>query len=333
MKKILFYINRIARGGTEIALYNLISKLDASKYRIFVTCTDKNSFGVLKEKIGKYCEYIDIDKKISIDTLVYCTNVSIEAIEKIKNVEYKKAYFWFHYYSENQEKFLKNVSENDKVDKIITVCDTIKKDLLKREYINENKIITIKNVLNINAIKTKAIEKVEFERAKDLNLIVISRLVKEKGFGRLNELLKYIREKELDYKVLIVGTANTQEEIKEIHDIFKDDARVLFLGYQENPYKYLIKCDYNVLLSDIENMSLSLMEAKVLGIPNIVTDFKSAFEEVKDGENGFILSMNNTETYKNRIDEIILKKEMLKENLKNFKYDEDKIIRQWEKIL
>ena len=137
----------------------------------------------------------------------------------------------------------------------------------------------------------------------------------------------------MDYKLLIVGTANTEQEVREIKDMFRDNNKVIFLGYQENPYKFLKICDYNVLLSDRENMSLSLMEAKILGVPNIVTDFESAYEEVTDMENGFILSRENTNSYKDRISQILNEKQRLKDNLKDFRYDISTILYQWEKIL
>ena len=120
---------------------------------------------------------------------------------------------------------------------------------------------------------------------------------------------------------------------KEIKEIFRDDENVLFLGYQENPYKYLKICDYNVLLSDSENMSLSLLEAKILGIPNIVTDFPSAPEEVTELKNGFILSREDTDSYKDKVDLILKEKSNLKYNLKDFKYDLEDIIDKWEQIL
>ena len=142
-----------------------------------------------------------------------------------------------------------------------------------------------------------------------------------------------MKQQHIDYKLLIAGTANTEEQVMQIKSMFREDTHVIFLGYQENPYKYLRICDYNVLLSDRENMSLSLLESKILGIPNIVTDFESAFEEVTDGENGFILSREDTISYKNRIQEILSKKQILKDNLKDFKYDSEEILNQWETLI
>ena len=335
MKKILFYTNGIYRGGIEIALYNLISHLDRNKYKVYVTYTDKNTFKILERKIGNYCEYVELDKEIDVDILIFCNYVSKSAEEYIKNIKYKKSYFWFHCFGENQERFLERVCKENLVDKIITVCNSVKEELLQIDYLKgkENKIITIKNILDSKEIKIKSQEKVDIVKAKDLTMITIARLVKEKGFGRVKILLEDMKKQNIDYKFLVVGTANTDKQVMEIKDMFRDDNRVIFLGYQENPYKYLKICDYNVLLSDRENMSLSMMEAKILGVPNIVTDFESAFEEVTDMENGFILSREDLSSYEERIKQILNEKQRLKDNLKDFEYNIDEILYQWEKLI
>lgn len=335
MKKILFYTNGIYRGGIEMALYNLISHLDANKYKIYVTYTDKNTFKILEKKIGNYCEYIEIDQEINVDILIFCNYVSKYAEKNIKNIKYKKSYFWFHCFGENQENFLEKACKNNLIDKIITVCDSVRKELLNIEYLKgqDNKIITIKNILDSEKIKMKAQEKVDISRAKDLTMITIARLVKEKGFQRVKILLDYLTQQNIHYKLLVAGTANTEEQVLQIKNMFKDDNNVIFLGYQENPYKYLKICDYNLLLSDRENMSLSMIESKILGIPNIVTDFASAFEEVKDMENGFILSRNDTLSYKERIPQILNEKQRLKENLKNYQYNINEILYQWDNLI
>ena len=335
MKTILFYTNGIYRGGIEIALYNLISHLDTNTYKIYVTCTDKDTFEVLEKRIGNYCEYVEIDEEINVDILIFCNYVSKFAEKYIKNIKCKKSYFWFHCFGENQENFLEKVCKENLVDKIITVCDSIRKELLDIDYLKgqDNKIITIKNILDSEKIKMQSQETVDVSKAKDLTMIVIARLVKEKGLGRVKILLNDMKQQNIDYKLLVIGTANTEEQVTEIKNMFKDDEKVIFLGYQENPYKYLTICDYNVLLSDRENMSLSMMEAKILGVPNIVTDFESAFEEVTDMENGFILSRENTASYKERISQILNEKQRLKNNLKDFKYDITPILYQWEELM
>ena len=335
MKKILFYTNGIYRGGIEIALFNLISHLDRDEYKVYVTFTDKNTFRVLEEKIGEYCEYVDIGDEIEVDALVYCNYVAACAEKDIVNIKYKKAYFWFHCFGDNQERFLEKVAKENKVDKIITVCDSVREELLEFDYLKDmrDNIVTIKNILDVDRLFEMSKDTADIELANDLNFIIIARLVKEKGFPRVKFLLECLEKRNVDYKVFVLGTANTEEQVQQIKNMFIENNRVCFLGYQENPYKFLKMCDYNLLLSDRENMSLSLLEAKILGIPNIVTDFRSAYEEVENLKNGIILSREDMSTYEERVDDIINLKEELKLNSQGFKYDINKILKQWENLL
>ena len=98
--------------------------------------------------------------------------------------------------------------------------------------------------------------------------------------------------------------------------------------------KGIIKqCDYLVLLSDTETWGLVITEAKILGVPCIVTDFEAAYEQIKDNENGLILSREDTTSYDNKIDLILNNKHKYKEKLSKFKWSNDDILKDWTNIL
>ena len=59
MKKILFYTNGIYRGGIEIALENLISHLNTSKYKIYVTELLLCRFDLQRDFIIAYSKSFD----------------------------------------------------------------------------------------------------------------------------------------------------------------------------------------------------------------------------------------------------------------------------------
>ena len=76
-----------------------------------------------------------------------------------------------------------------------------------------------------------------------------------------------------------------------------------------------------------------ITEAKILGVPCIVTDFEAAYEQIKDNENGLILSREDTTSYDNKIDLILNNKHKYKENLSKFKWSNDDILKDWTNIL
>lgn len=338
-KKILFYISGIYNGGTEIALLNLLDNLDKNKYEIFINYTDyENLFHPIADKILKHAKYININEKNVVDTLIYCNHPGNNINTIINNIKYTRAYFWFHYFGDGQEEFLELAIKNNYIDKIITVCQTIK-NILEKQLIelksNRDKVIVIHNILDVQSILNKSNENIDIGLSSGLNFVTVARFSIIKGYHRVKKLVNELENKNVKFKYLIIGNGNTKEDEERTRDMFRNDKNVIFLGYQENPYKYVKHCDYNVLLSDRENMSLSLMEAKILGVPNIVTDFDSAFEQVTDMENGIILSRKDLDTYKDRINDIINEDNLnkFKKNNKNFMYNISKIKSQWNEIL
>lgn len=337
MKKILFFVSGIYNGGTEIAMYNLISNLDSEKYKIYINYTDhENIFLPLASKILKYTEYVDINNKIEVDTLIYCNLADDKEFEKIKkNVKYSNSYFWFHYFGDGQEEFVTELIENNDIDKVITVCETIKRLLLKWDCFNnkQDKVIAIPNILNVEEIKRKSEETAQMDLSNNINFVTVARFSVTKGYHRVKALVECLNKKNIEFKLFIIGSGKTQEDEYRVRNMFKDDKNVEFLGYQDNPFKYVKQCDYNILLSDRENMSLALLEAKILGVPNIVTDFDSAYEQVEDMKTGIILSRENLDTYEDRIDDIVNNIELFKKNTKNFVYDAQKIKNEWNILL
>ena len=61
--------------------------------------------------------------------------------------------------------------------------------------------------------------------------------------------------------------------------------------------------------------------------------FKVAYEQIQDGKNGIILNKDNTDSYIDRIDDIINNKEKYKKAVSNFSYENKDIIEKWNKLL
>ena len=64
-----------------------------------------------------------------------------------------------------------------------------------------------------------------------------------------------------------------------------------------------------------------------------MSNFEASYEQITDGENGFIIDKNNINEFKERLTEVLQSKEKMRENLKNFKYSKKDILEKWEEIL
>lgn len=332
MKKIVFYIKGIYNGGTEIALLNLISFLDKSLYDIYIINEDfENSNKIVIDKMSKFAKIIEL-KEFEADVLIYC-NSPRSGIENVLNkVKYKKSYFWFHYFSDNQLAFLKKVTSENLVDNVIVVCKTIKNKLLKLDVYKENRdnVVCIYNILLIDEICNKSMENVSIELSNNLNFITVARLCHEKGFHRMKCLVECLIVQNIDFKWHILGCAINENDEKEINEIINCyPGKVIMHGYQENPYKYISKCDYLVLLSDEENMPLTVVEAKILGVPCILSNFDSAYEQIENMKNGLILDRYDLNTYNAIVKDIVENKEKFKQETKQYVYSNETSIEKW----
>ena len=336
MKKIVFYINGIYNGGTEIALLSLIMVLDKNKYDIHIISENLEKSNTTIVKRMKELAKVTALEKMEADVLIFCNSPKNETNEILKNIRFKKSYFWFHYFSKSQLDFLAKVNKEKIVDNIIVVCNTVKENILKLEMYRdiEDNIISIYNILQIDYILEKSKEKVEIENSTNLNLITVARLCKEKGFYRMKHLIDCMNDKGIDFKWHILGCASNEADHKEIDSLINCyPGKVIMYGYQENPYKYISKCDYLVLLSDEENMPYVVVEAKALGIPCILTNFDSAYEQVVDMKNGIILEKNDLTKYEDRINDILFNKEKFKNEVMKYEYSNSASIDKWDELL
>ena len=333
MKKVMFFRPMLYMGGTEIAILNLLKKISGTDgFEFYVGYSDDTSEERLLEKFSRYAKTINVaNEKVDVDILINCSPYK-SSIEKFANVNYKKIFLWFHHFGKSEESIFNDIEHLKRLDKIIVVSETQKKIMLQQSYSHYiyDKVEVIYNILNTDEIKQKALEPVDLDFSSPLNNITISRLSPDKGFYRKLVLGKLLKEHGIDFKWYIVGSSYYSKIEKDIKKMFKEyKDNFIFLGIKHNPFRILKHCDYLALLSDDETWGMTITEAKILGIPCIITDFDVAFEQIHDMENGIILERYNTDSYENRIKDIIENKQKFKENLKDFEYDISKIIETW----
>lgn len=334
MKKIMFFRPLYSLGGTEIAMLNLVTKLKG--YKIYIGYSDETSDQHLLDRFTKYAEVVNLNEieSINVDTFITCS-AHYNLVEAVKIVHAEKTILWIHHLVNVETTVLAQKEETDKLDSVITVSNTTAKTL-KEVFPNlKKKIKAIYNIIDEDEIKNSADKplKKKLKLSNELNLVTVSRVCKEKGFERMIHLAKFLREKNINFKWFIIGGNYYKDEfnrIKKLYEEFKDNFE--WFGFIDNPHNIVKQCDYSVLLSDDETWGLVLTEAMMIGVPCITSDFKVAFEQIKDQNNGIILSNEAPETYSERIDDIITNKEKYKKAVKNFKYKNDAIIRKWDEI-
>jgi len=176
-------------------------------------------------------------------------------------------------------------------ERIVAVSQGVKRDLMVNFEIEGRRIEVIYNGLDIERIKELSSEVVNYNWFKSgiFYIIGIGRLAKEKGFQSLLEAFKLVREKH-KVKLLLLGEGEEFNNLESLCRALSIEKEVAFLGFQDNPYKYLARSNIFVLPSLREGFGNVIIEAMACGIPVIATRCPYGPEEIiTDGVNGLLV--------------------------------------------
>lgn len=129
----------------------------------------------------------------------------------------------------------------------------------------------------------------------------------------LIQSIPLVLKEEPQTRFLIAGNGLEREKIeKEVRDLNVDKS-VQFLGSvpHEEMSGLLTKADIYVSTSLYDGTSVSLLEAMAAGVFPIVTDITSNREWIRDGENGFLVPVNDEQYLANKIIDAIRDKGLL----------------------
>ena len=317
MKKLLFFINTFETGGAEVALVNLANALSDTYDVTVMTLIDT---GVHKSKLSRAIKYKSIIKNprfrrigtiliakiipASIVHMLFIGNKYDYEIAFLEGIPTKliasaktKKYAWVHIDLYNafgiakiHSSMKKHINCYKKFDKIICVSETVKEAFVKRFDITEN--IEVKhNIIDDECIRLLSDEPL---RSHDkFRILSVGRLAKQKGYDRLLPIVKRLYEDGIDFELVIVGEGEEhtnltcQAENLGISDI------VTFMGFENNPYKYIKSADLMVFPSRAEGYSTVVCESIILGKPIIVSDCSGMKEILGDSEYGWITTSDD----------------------------------------
>lgn len=215
------------------------------------------------------------------------------------------------------------IPENINAKEIIQVCHTcqMKENYkIQKEY---DKIVFVSKAAAESfesqvGKKYKVVPNMTYpkEEKKILKLVSATRLTYEKGEDRIYKMAAGLKENNIPFIWMIFADRPLKKKIDGIIEM-----------PQTLELKSFIKdADYLVQLSDIEAFCYSIVEALELNTPVITTPIKVLSElGFKDGKNGYTIPFNLSKVDYNKIYNNIPKFE--------YKYDNDKIVKQWQKLL
>ena len=186
----------------------------------------------------------------------------------------------------------------DSCDSIVGVCNSVS-DAFKDFTGIRDKVYTAYNTLDTDAISKLALVNPDiiFDTSK-INICSTGRLGREKGYSRLLDVCSYLKNDGFDFSLYLIGSGSEENALKNRADELGLNDNVVFLGFQDNPYKYVNKCDIFVCSSFTEGLSTATIEALVLGKAIVSTDVSGAYEILGDNEFGLVVDNSQDGIYK-----------------------------------
>ncbi len=213
-------------------------------------------------------------------------------------------------------KLISGFVNNKTSDGIIAVAEAAKDNLLKIG-VDEKKISVILNgvepVRKFSEDEKKAARE-KFGIKDDEKVVsIVARLHLVKGHKYFVDAAKTVLQKGIKAKFLIAGTGEEEENLRNRIKELKLEDSVKLLGFVDNVAELINITDVKVNCSfGTEATSLSLLEGMSLGIPAVVTDFGGNPGVIKDGRNGFVVPIKNSDALAEKIITLINDEELYK---------------------
>ena len=127
---------------------------------------------------------------------------------------------------------------------------------------------------------------------KNFVFISIGSLIPVKNHVLLIEAAKILKGLNLKFTILILGSGYLESLLKEKVCDYKLENYVKFIGFTENPYKFIREANVYVMTSKSEALPTAMLEAMVLGKPVITTNVTGSREIVGMGIFGMLTDEN-----------------------------------------
>ena len=183
-------------------------------------------------------------------------------------------------------------------DKVVCVSESVKRSM---RTINPDleSMVVLYNPIDDDAIRLQSHEpfmKNGFLKGA-INLVTLGRLVPQKGYDRLLQILKRLHDGGLEFVINILGEGPDRALLERMISDMDMKGYVSLMGYMQNPYPYLRSSDLFVCSSRSEGYSTAVTEALILGVPVITTDCSGMEELLYKGKYGLIVKNEDSALY------------------------------------
>lgn len=348
---LLFIVPWLITGGADRFNLNLVKGLGKEKYNITVLTTEPNK-NTLRQEFEKYATVYDLTSFLNQKFWLAFVNYIIkkENINVILNSNSKFGYSILPYLKANntnipiidyvhmEEWYNRNggysrysTMVSSVLDKTLVCNENSKKILCNYFGRNENEIQTVYIGVDEDEFnpekynKEELLEKYNVVNDKKYIFSYICRISEQKRPMLLLEIVKKLKEKRNDFKVLVVGSGNLLAKMKAKANKLGLTENILFLGNIENTEEIYKISDLTINCSIKEGLALTAYESLSMGVPVISSDVGGQKELISEEVGVIVPCMQNEkdiyiEEYKDsEIDAYVEAIEKVLKNLEQYK--------------
>lgn len=360
MRNILFFVSNLNGGGAQRTVVNIINNIDREKFNIKLVLLKFNPSQSYATLISEDIEIININKRgrYSIPSIIKImqenqpdiifstlseTNIAVSVAHKLIKSKAKLVLRETCHKTKKSMGILKfNLLKfaYKNCDIAVGLSKGVSNELSELYNIPGEKISTIYNPVNIDAINMilSNDNKIVLDDSV-INFVACGRLVEQKNFSLLINALGNINKDHKNWVLHLLGDGNQKGELLKLTTDLGIRNKVIFHGFQSNPYKYMKSADLFVLSSKKEGFGHVIVEAMACGIPVLSTNCPHGPAEIINNERyGWLTNNNDLEDMTSQLRIIFAQgKERLSEKEKFVKdrardFEAKKIVKQYEML-
>ena len=191
-------------------------------------------------------------------------------------------------YTAHRKKYAKHMG---RIDRLIFQTERMKDEFLAEYQVDSKKIVVLSNPFDLDKIKGMSIAKADesftsFVEGKKV-LITVGSFKRDKGFWHLIKAFCLAWQQRRDICLVIIGhRGEMEEDIRRMAQNTPARDSILFLGYQQNPFKYMSRADIYLCSSLSEGFPNAIVEAMTCGAAVVSADCKTGPREILSLERG-----------------------------------------------
>lgn len=187
---------------------------------------------------------------------------------------------------------LRQINMFKKLNSIICVSDSCKRNFIECFPGLRNKTIVCENFTNVDAICNLAGTGISYP-TDTVNFVSVCRLSEEKGLDRTVKAFgELYRNGITGFTWTIVGGGPEYDKLQNLIEEEQLTSKISLVGNKDNPYPFIVNASCFLLPSIHEAAPMVFAEAACLGVPVLSTETCSAIELVQNRKIGVVVSNN-----------------------------------------